>query len=154
MIREYLEKIQKELIDQKRETEKKIISLENTEKENIKFIELLDEINDPNYEAFTPRTVNARNKEKINELKVQQKNINQEKSELQNKLYDVQRRLEECQLLFNVRGKRRQLPSNYQEEDNAEYKIQLLEAQEMERQRLQEIYMILQYRILPVCFIR
>ena len=49
MIREYLEKIQKELIDQKRETEKKIISLENTEKENIKFIELLDEINDPNY---------------------------------------------------------------------------------------------------------
>ena len=67
MIREYLEKIQKELIDQKRETEKKIISLENTEKENIKFIELLDEINDPNYEAFTPRTVNARNKEKINE---------------------------------------------------------------------------------------
>ena len=50
MIREYLEKIQKELIDQKRETEKKIISLENTEKENIKFIELLDEINDPNYE--------------------------------------------------------------------------------------------------------
>ena len=33
MIREYLEKIQKELIDQKRETEKKIISLENTEKE-------------------------------------------------------------------------------------------------------------------------
>lgn len=60
MIREYLEKIQKELIDQKRETEKKIISLENTEKENIKFIELLDETNDPNYEAFTPRTVNAR----------------------------------------------------------------------------------------------
>ena len=60
MIREYLEKIQKELIDQKRETEKKIISLENTEKENIKFIELLDEINDPNYEAFTPRTVKAR----------------------------------------------------------------------------------------------
>ena len=54
MIREYLEKIQKELIDQKRETEKKIISLENTEKENIKFIELLDETNDPNYEAFTP----------------------------------------------------------------------------------------------------
>ena len=79
MIREYLEKIQKELIDQKRETEKKIISLENTEKENIKFIELLDEINDPNYEAFTPRTVNARNKEKINELKVQQKNIIKEK---------------------------------------------------------------------------
>ena len=38
MIREYLEKIQKELIDQKRETEKKIISLENTEKENIKKI--------------------------------------------------------------------------------------------------------------------
>lgn len=65
MIREYLEKIQKELIDQKRETEKKIISLENTEKENIKFIELLDEINDPNYEAFTPRTVNACNKEKL-----------------------------------------------------------------------------------------
>ena len=42
MIREYLEKIQKELIDQKRETEKKIISLENTEKENIKFIELIN----------------------------------------------------------------------------------------------------------------
>ncbi len=36
MIREYLEKIQKELIDQKRETEKKIISLENTEKRKYK----------------------------------------------------------------------------------------------------------------------
>ncbi len=36
MIREYLEKSQKELIDQKRETEKKIISLENTEKRKYK----------------------------------------------------------------------------------------------------------------------
>lgn len=154
MIREYLEKIQKELIDQKRETEKKIISLENTEKENIKFIELLDEINDPNYEAFTPRTVNARNKEKINELKVQQKNIIKEKSELQNKLYDVQRRLEECQSIIQCEREKETIAQQYQEEDNEEYKVQLLEAQEMERQRLQEIYMILQYRILPVCFIR
>ena len=136
MIREYLEKIQKELIDQKRETEKKIISLENTEKENIKFIELLDEINDPNYEAFTPRTVNARNKEKINELKVQQKNIIKEKSELQNKLYDVQRRLEECQSIIQCEREKETIAQQYQEEDNAEYKIQLLEAQEMERQRI------------------
>lgn len=136
MIREYLEKIQKELIDQKRETEKKIISLENTEKENIKFIELLDEINDPNYEAFTPRTVNARNKEIINELKVQQKNIIKEKSELQNKLYDVQRRLEECQSIIQCEREKETIAQQYQEEDNAEYKIQLLEAQEMERQRI------------------
>ena len=122
MIREYLEKIQKELIDQKRETEKKIISLENTEKENIKFIELLDEINDPNYEAFTPRTVNARNKEKINELKVQQKNIIKEKGmrggivfkgKKDKKSYMMYNVIwKSVNLLFNVRGKRRQLPSN------------------------------------------
>ncbi|MFR3192001.1 MAG: hypothetical protein ACLTOM_11295 [Roseburia sp.] len=101
MIREYLEKIQKELIDQKRETEKKIISLENTEKENIKFIELLDEINDPNYEAFTPRTVNDRNKEKINELKVQQENVIEEYG-FGTGYTNVQRRLEECQSNYSM----------------------------------------------------
>ena len=93
-------------------------------------------INDPNYEAFTPRTVNARNKEKINELKVQQKNIIKEKSELQNKLYDVQRRLEECQSIIQCVREKETIAQQYQEEDNAEYKIQLLEAQEMERQRI------------------
>ena len=98
--------------------------------------QLLDEINDPNYEAFTPRTVNARNKEKINELKVQQKNIIKEKSELQNKLYDVQRRLEECQSIIQCEREKETIAQQYQEEDNAEYKIQLLEAQEMERQRI------------------
>ncbi|WP_330425400.1 hybrid sensor histidine kinase/response regulator transcription factor [Roseburia sp. OM04-10AA] len=80
--------------------------------------------------------MNARNKEKINELKVQQKNIIREKSELQNKLYDVQRRLEECQSIIQCEREKETIAQQYQEEDNAEYKIQLLEAQEMERQRI------------------
>ena len=59
-----------------------------------------------------------------------------EKSELQNKLYDVQRRLEECQSIIQCEREKETIAQQYQEEDNAEYKIQLLEAQEMERQRI------------------
>lgn len=44
--------------------------------------------------------------------------------------------MEECQSIIQCEREKETIAQQYQEEDNAEYKIQLLEAQEMERQRI------------------
>lgn len=140
MTREYLEKIQNQLLEKKIELEKAVVSMDNTMKENTKFIQLLDETNDPNYESFTPRTVNVRNKEKIQQLKEEQKKILEEKKEIGVELADIRIRLDECKAVIKYERERESLIENSKQdntnENNTNYKLKLLEAQEGERQRI------------------
>lgn len=136
MTREYLEKIQSGLVEKKIELEKESINLENAIKENTKFIQLLDETNDPNYESFTPRTVNVRNKEKIQELKDQIKEFSEKKKELSFRIEENQMQLDECRAIIKYEKDRDSLNEEKAEESNADYKLKYLEAQEVERQRI------------------
>lgn len=134
MVRRYLEKILGQLLEDKADLEKRIVSLNNSITENEKFTQLLDETNDPNFEAFTPRAVNARNKEKIRQLQEDQKKMSEEKKGLEVQLSSVKERLAECR---NV------LEQEYEIEKTAitmgdvtERKLHYLEVQEAERRSI------------------
>lgn len=57
MITSYLEKLQKEYLEEKLDIEKELNNLQIYLKENQEFIKLLEETNDPNYESFSPRDI-------------------------------------------------------------------------------------------------
>ncbi len=78
MIKKYFESMQSELLDEKISLEKLCLEKENRIKEIEQFIRLLEEKNDPNFESFTPREVNIRNKDKIKLLQEEKKGIRKE----------------------------------------------------------------------------
>ena len=77
MIKSYLKKLQNEYLEDKLNVEREINNIQTRIKENEKFIELLEETNDMSFESFTPREVHTRNKDKIIELKEEQRQLNE-----------------------------------------------------------------------------
>ena len=65
MVREYLEKTKLQFEQKKESIIEQIHLCENKKKENIKFIQMLEETNDSSYEAFSPRETNVFNHRKI-----------------------------------------------------------------------------------------
>ena len=72
MVKQYLEKIQEQLLVKKIETSNQIIDLSNQYKETVELIKLLEESDDPTFDGFTPREVNSFNRSKVEELKQSQ----------------------------------------------------------------------------------
>ena len=72
---EYIQKIYEELLKEEQNSAKRISDLQIHLKETQAMIHLLEETNDPNYESFTPRKVNSRNKQKIDELHAEMKEL-------------------------------------------------------------------------------
>ena len=68
MVEEYIQKIYEELLKEEQNSAKRISDLQIHLKETQAMIHLLEETNDPNFESFTPRKVNSRNKQKIDDL--------------------------------------------------------------------------------------
>lgn len=135
MVITYLENLMDEYMQEKLDSEKELNKLQIHLRENIEFIKLLEETNDPNYESFTPREVNTKNKAKISELQEEQKSI-KESMELENihyaqcveKLKELSEVLNQAKEMFLVRHK-----SALEDES---YRTTLLETQENERQRI------------------
>ena len=78
MVKDYLEKIRQEYIEHKVSLEEQISSYENKVKENTKFLQVLEKETNPGYEAFSPREFNSFHKEKMEELRADQKRISNE----------------------------------------------------------------------------
>ena len=95
MVVNYLEKIrekyQNELIEQKLLLNKAL----SEQRENVEIIKLLEENDDPNFEAFTPRAVNSFNKTKIAELKEEQKLLEQRIADLKNQVESIEAEIAE-----------------------------------------------------------
>ena len=135
MVVSYLEKLQSEYMQEKLNAEKELSDLQIHLRENIEFIKLLEETNDPNYESFTPREVNSKNKKKILELREEQKVIQESINKQKDYLIECKQKLEE---LMRVLGEaKKAMMENHQDILNNEtYRITLLETQENERQRI------------------
>ena len=135
MVISYLEKLQDTHTQEKYEIEKRLSELEIHLKENIEFIKLLEETNDPNYESFTPREVNSKNKAKIRELQEEQKKIRESLEEEKIFYAECKERLEE---LTEVIAQAKKDKESSQEDalNNESYRTTLLETQENERQRI------------------
>ncbi len=90
MINDFLKKYQEELISGKIQLKEDMDLLETKIKEETKFLKLLEDSNDSYFVEFTPRDINAKNKEKAAEIREILKDLNSQmdiKSQ-QMKFYD------------------------------------------------------------------
>lgn len=129
MVKNYLEQTREGFIKDRIQLVEQETSLHNHLKENIRFVQLLEETNDPNYESFTPREVNVRNRQKINELEQEQKELVDQINEVRTSISDIDCQINEINSVIKVvkENERPELDNN---------RFELLETQEKERQRI------------------
>lgn len=96
MVREFLEKYQEELITEKMELDDDYEMITSRIRENEKFLELLTEKESSLFSEFSPRDVNDKNKDRIQEIHQSLQQLTQEKEVIENKISRVQDRLKEC----------------------------------------------------------
>ena len=141
MVCSYLEKLQEEYLEEKISIDKSMANLQVQLKENIEFIKLLEENTDASYESFSPREINSKNKQQIQDLKEKQKEIIIEIDEVKEKQSDIMQKVDELNSVLKVArssaSKLEEIETSEKEElDNDVYRITLLETQEKERQRI------------------
>lgn len=138
MVKEYLEKYLIELVEERILVEHEYNDCENKIKENLAFIELLEEKNDPNYESFTPRAVNTPNKKKIAELRSEQKELLSLSEKKKHELSDFNAKIDELNSVIRV-AREAEKPGDElitKVDDSGILRRKLLETQEAERQRI------------------
>lgn len=135
MVKEYLEKTKQELIENKISLMNEINDNENQLKENEKFIQILENANDPNYEAFSPRSTNTFNSKKIAELQDNQKEISENLSNLRDQLGELEFKIAEISSVFKV-VKENDRDSSNNDEELYDTRLALLKTVEAERQRI------------------
>lgn len=121
MIKQYLEKTMNAFLDDKSSLDKKNTDIQNRIEEIERFIEILSEKNDPSFESFTPREVNAKNKEKIKESEEEKKILQKDLLELKKKIDENEKSRDEIDSMLQYLKKQRM-------EERAEEK--LIEEQE------------------------
>lgn len=129
MVKNYLEKTRDTFLKNRIELIERENELQVHLKENIRFIQLLDEANDTSLAAFTPRELNGRNRKKIDELQSEQKEILLELEEIQARISEEDTRINEINSVIKVTRE------NSQPETDEE-KLMILATQENERQRI------------------
>lgn len=102
MVIAYLEKIKHELDEQKYQHLHQLSNLEIQLKENTRFIQLLEESSDPNFEDFSPREVNPYQKVKIKEMKEEQKEILISIEATENSIRILNEKIEEISKVLDV----------------------------------------------------
>ena len=135
MLVEYLEKTKKEFMEKKKNLQEEIVSLEIKSKENIRMIQLLENVNDNNFESFSPREVSSYSKSKIVELAEEQKQIQHKLQELSSQVSELQLKLDEVTSVIKVA----QNEGNISREEVSKSKktnLLVLESVEKERQRI------------------
>lgn len=135
MVITYLTKLQEEYLQEKLESEKELNRLQLKSRETEKFILLLEETNDPNYESFTPREVNSRNKKKILELEEEQKEIQESIAREKTHFDSCQEKLAELEQVIKE-AKNTVARNELDIFNNEKYRASVLETQENERQRI------------------
>lgn len=78
MVIDYLEKIKGQYQEDKIELSTKLSAAQNEYKENMEFIKVLEENEEPTFESFTPREVNGVHRQKIASLYKRQQELSQE----------------------------------------------------------------------------
>lgn len=137
MVKEYLEKIRNNFLEQRTNIKEEIVFYENQLKENIQFIQVLEDTNDPNYEAFTPRRVNSFNQKKIVELQEEQKQLTKRVTELRNQLGGMDYKIAEIDSVIKVAKENlSENPGIDSNDTKQNMKMALLQTVERERQRI------------------
>ena len=141
MVCSYLENLQKEYLEQKISIDKKMSDLQLRLKENIGFLKLLEDNVDVNYESFSPRGMTSKNKQQIEALKKEQKEVLLEIDEIKEEQAIIIQKIDELNSVLKIaktsESKLKELELNEKEQIHKEiYRLTLLETQEKERQRI------------------
>ena len=134
MVREYLEKTKLQFEQKKESIIEQIHLCENKQKENIKFIQMLEETNDSSYEAFSPRETNVFNHRKIAELQEEQKQVEDQIIHLQNQIGELEFKIAEITSVIKVVKKDEDEIGS--DEADTDTRLALLNSVETERQRI------------------
>ena len=107
MVVAYLEKIRKQYLEEKVEVNARLKEIEKQKKENSEFIRRLENKNTPEYEEFSPRTINEFHKVKIVKLLEEQQVLEDETAELQSRLENLEKELSEVEKVIRVAKRKR-----------------------------------------------
>lgn len=136
MVKEYLEKIKNDFIEKQISLSDEEMKLQNKLKENIKFIQLLEENSDPSYAAFSPRDVNVHNLKLIRELKADQKTITSSLEKVKQEISDLNYKIDEINSVIKVANENRKDMSLLDDKYGSDFRTAILSVQENERQRI------------------
>lgn len=134
MVQKYLEGIRQELFNRKNCILEQLNSLYSRQKEISKIVDILEEKNDPNYEAFCPRNYSSFDARKLTELTEENKQLIDDVSKLKDKLAEVDYRIDEVTNIIQV--SRENTIKNDSLKDSYDSRIALLNSVEAERQRI------------------
>lgn len=139
MVKEYLEKIRNELIDEKLNLESEHQNIRIKISENQKFVERLREEDEQNFDAFSPRKQNYTLRESIKKLEEEQQNYLEDSENIRQRLLKIYAKLDEIDSVIKIAMKQEaannKSANNLLEEKDI-MKLKLLETQENERQRI------------------
>lgn len=127
MLKNFLDELYQKNMDESYKLNKKSMDVLNKIKETDKFIELLDEKNDPNFEIFTPREVNPKNKEQIKTLKEQKKELQEAYESILDQIKSLSEQSKQIQAVI-------------EENNRSEYEQRILQQRyTYEKKRLEQI---------------
>lgn len=106
MVLEYLKKLEKIFTEERDSCRDTLMELELQLKENQRFIAILEESDDPYYEAFSPRKVKLYQKRKIKDLYDEQKDILSQINQQKEILTEKEDRLSELVDVINFEKQR------------------------------------------------
>ena len=138
MVIEYLEKVYQELYERKlnleRDNQRREISL----KDNVKFVETLENTLDQNYEFFSPRKVDNESHIKINALLKEQRVLEEDIRKAKIDILDLNVRISELEsVLKSARQiKKKSLSGHKELKEEQVSQNNVFEIQEIERQRI------------------
>ena len=112
--------------------------LQNSMKQNIQMIQLLEDTNDPNIESFTPRQVNGYNKKKLVELQDEQKELIKQLNQLRTDVSTLDMKIDEINSVLKVVREDISNSSLGMSESNmsSDMKLAVLQSLESDRQRI------------------
>lgn len=135
MVKQYLENYRQELISQKIDLISRIQKSDMLIKENMELIHYVETSEDKSYDSFSPHIFESdHNKEKLKELRVRQKILQQESEKQNSELKIINNKIEELDDIILVF--RNSLNSKNQSVQDEIYRLKLLETLENERKRI------------------
>lgn len=136
MVKDYLIKLQNEILSHKLETQKSLEEVLTKIKENQVFLSMLEEEEDKNASVFTPFDYTTRNSENIKKLREEYQVLYEEEMKLRKMLESDSDRLTELNSVIKV-ARVTEYSSEANELTAGEFeKFKILEIQETERQRI------------------
>ena len=101
-VRDYLLKIRDTFLEEKIELESEISSDKMLLQENMRFLAILEGSLDASFEAFSPRTLNQYQKDKVSELKMEQKDLIQAIEDHDSDIASVEQKITEIDKVISI----------------------------------------------------